>query len=342
MRHPEPWYRKFNDTWYVQLDGKQQKLAKGKDNKPEAFRTFHRLMAGQRVGTPKAISASVLCYLYLEWSREEHKPATQEWYRGQLDSFRKTCGKIEASAVTPSDVSRWLAARKKLAVAAKRQFGPSSKRAAITAIKAVWSWAVKNHHLEKNPLKDIERPAMRRRRALTAAEMAAIFEAVPDRAFRDFLRALRLTGARPGEVAGVTAADVKGDTWVLQVHKTDSTGEDRIIYLNEEMQELSARRAKLHPDGPIFRQHRGGRPWNRNAIRCRFRRLRAKLGLEAGAVCYGIRHAFVTDALEKGVPVATVAQLVGHRDLKMIQQTYSHLNERQQHLRDAARLATEN
>jgi integrase len=164
----------------------------------------------------------------------------------------------------------------------------------------VWNWGLKNGHINKNMLKSMERPPMKRRRPLTKEEMEAIFADVPDRAFLDYLKAMRLTGVRPSEVAKVTAADVRGDSWVLDVNKEDETGEPRVIYLNEEMQEITRRRVALFPEGSIFRPHRGKRPWNRNAIRCRFRLLRAKLGLSAGAVCYGLRHVFVTDALERG------------------------------------------
>jgi site-specific recombinase XerD len=53
-----------------------------------------------------------------------------------------------------------------------------------------------------------------------------------------------------------------------------------------------------------------------------------------------LRHAFVTDALERGVPIATLAQIVGHRDTKMIAQVYSHLHEKKKHLREAVKKAT--
>jgi site-specific recombinase XerD len=52
-----------------------------------------------------------------------------------------------------------------------------------------------------------------------------------------------------------------------------------------------------------------------------------------------LRHLYITDALENGMSLATVAELVGHRDLKMVMQIYSHLSERADHLRDAARTA---
>lgn len=84
----------------------------------------------------------------------------------------------------------------------------------------------------------------------------------------------------------------------------------------------------------------GHRPFSRNGIRCRFRRLRAKLPHLEGVVSYCYRHSFITDALANGVPAATVAELVGHKDLKMIQDHYSHLAEKTQLLRDAAERAT--
>ena len=39
------------------------------------------------------------------------------------------------------------------------------------------------------------------------------------------------------------------------------------------------------------------------------------------------------------MPVATVAELAGHKDLKMIQSHYCHLSEKRKHLQDAARKA---
>jgi integrase len=189
-------------------------------------------------------------------------------------------------------------------------------------------------------VKHHKRPAVRRReKLLTPAEQEALFEAAGDQAFRDLLTALRVTGARPGEVMRVTAADVDPDAcvWVLGRHKTaDKTGKPRVIYLTPAMVGLSRRLCERHPAGPLFR-NRAGRPWNRNAVRCRFRRLREKLGLDPGVVAYAFRHTWATDALERQVPIATVAELMGHSDTSMVSAHYSHLHERREHLRAAAR-----
>ncbi len=93
-----------------------------------------------------------------------------------------------------------------------------------------------------------------------------------------------------------------------------------------------------HPTGPLFRNSRG-KPWNRNAIRCRFRRLRKKLNLDKGVVAYAYRHTYTTAGLEGGVPIATMAELLGHTSTDMINEHYGHLDQRTAHLREAARRA---
>ena len=51
---------------------------------------------------------------------------------------------------------------------------------------------------------------------------------------------------------------------------------------------------------------------------------------------YTYRHSFVTDALENGVGVAQVAELLGHTSTDMVMQHYQHLREKREHLKQAA------
>jgi site-specific recombinase XerD len=96
--------------------------------------------------------------------------------------------------------------------------------------------------------------------------------------------------------------------------------------------------AARHPEGPLFRNSRGT-AWTRNAIRCRFRRLRGKLELGPGVVAYSYRHTFATEGLGAGVDLATMAELLGHVDTTMVSAHYSHLDQKAAHLREAARRA---
>jgi integrase len=341
MRLPEgPWYRAQCDAWYVKIDGRQVRLAKGKANKKAALEAFHRLMALGPAGLPKKseLLTAHVCDLFLKWSERHHDERTFRWYRSFLNSFCncESVGTLAAAEVKPYHVTHWLDEHPKW---------KNSRRCAVICVKRAFNWAHAEGLLKENPLRSLKKPpAVRRERIVTPEEWAALVAAVRDQEFRDFLFALRETGCRPGEVRKVTAEQVNLElgVWVLEQHKTrKKTGLPRVVYLTPGMVELCKRLCERWPEGPIFRgpERKGDRPYSRNALRCRFRRLRVKLPQLKGVISYTLRHTYITDALERGVPVATVAELAGHKDLKMIQQHHAHLSEKRQHLQDAARRA---
>jgi len=106
-----------------------------------------------------------------------------------------------------------------------------------------------------------------------------------------------------------------------------------VVILTPAMVELTRRLMVTHPSGPLFRDRRG-EPWNRNSIRCRFRRVRRHLGLGGDVVAYLYRHAVCTDLLESGVGLAQTAELLGHKGTEMVMRHYNKLKKRRQHLRD--------
>src|SRR5262249_15080935 len=120
-------------------------------------------------------------------------------------------------------------------------------------------------------------------------------------------------------------------------HKTAKrTGKPRIIYLSPPMVEMSRRLVAERPTGPLFPSRQQNRPFSKNAIRTRFRRLRKKLPHLNGVVAYAYRHSYATTALENGVGIAQVAELLGNNDTRMVSRHYSHLNQKVAHMREAA------
>lgn len=76
-----------------------------------------------------------------------------------------------------------------------------------------------------------------------------------------------------------------------------------------------------YPEGPILRNTHG-RPWTKDAINCRFTRLKAELPYRATA--YAMRHTFINEALRNGAPETAIAEVVGHEDTTMINKVYGH------------------
>jgi integrase len=338
MGRPRKPYFRASDRWWVsRFRGQYVKLARGLDNEAAARQRFHELMALEALRAPAespTAATAALLEAFLDWSNRHNEPSTYESYRAFLQSFCDQHGAVPVRDLKPYHVTRWLDGQP--------GWGQSTRRGAITAVKRALNWAVDEGLLPANPLKQVKKPPVKRRdRVLSPQEQQAIAAAPRDQAFRQFLLALEQTGCRPGEVAAVTAAEVDLDagTWTLPRHKTvKKTHKPRVVYLTPPLVELCRRLVAQRPTGPLFLNSRG-RPWSRNAVRCRFRRLRSKLNLGRGVVAYAYRHTFATAGLEEGVSLAAMAELLGHTSTEMVSEHYGHLDQRAAHLREAARRA---
>lgn len=336
MRQPKPWYRTSKNAWFVELGGKQVRLAKGKDSEKEAYEAFYRLMAArpENLPPPDKITVAQLADLFLDHSQRHHAADTYELYRHFLQSFCDSYGRLTAATIKPFHVTRWLDAHPKWT---------SARRHAVMSVKRAYSFADKQGVLSPNPVRAVEQdPVRRRTRVLTREEQDEILGAIKDAPFRQFVTALIESGCRPSEVARVTAANVNLElgVWVFEGHKTaKKTGKPRVVYLTPTLLELTRSLVALYPEGPLFRGPRGKAAFSRNNIRCRFARLRKKLPHLAHFVCYNLRHSYATQALLNGVGVAQVAELLGHASTEMVSKVYGHLAGEVAHMREAARKA---
>lgn len=320
---PRPFFREQRGTWCVQIGKKQHNL--GAD-KAQAFAEYHRLMnsAGHAVAA-STLTAHELCELFLDHVQRHRKPSTYGWYANHLQGFTDRCGNLKARDVKPLHVSGWLDSHP--------TWGPSSRRGAITAVKRCWAWAVEEGRLDANPLGAIKRPPMGRRAGIQDDEAEKVVAAIQSPALRDFVEGMMATGCRPGELSDMKAADVAADGRSIVVRNKLGT---RVVTLTGKAAALVARLASARPEGPIFLNTRG-KPWNRNSLRCAFRQIRKRTGI-AGAVPYAMRHLFGTMAIERGVDSLLVAELMGHKDVSMLQQHYAH--HKAETLRKAAEKAT--
>ena len=341
------WHRTFHGWWYLTLaeggNRQQIKLVKGpndKETKAAAERqAIQELATRQHVEdnadkAPSWATAGHVIRAFLKHSAEEHSKETAAWHRYLLTSFLDLYGKVRLTRLRKMHVRAWLAAK---------GYNPTSANRAVGALKRAFNWAVEEEHIPRNPLAHVRKPkSLVRDRTLTPEERLLILKSIRGPSFRTFVRALTLTGCRPGEVARVTAADVDLDKglWVFHKHKTaKKTGRPRLVFLSPEALDLTKELMDKNPDGPLFLNSRG-KPWTRNAIRIRFRNLRRRHPELKGIVAYSYRSSFATDALEIGVPDTTVAALLGHTNTATLHKHYARLSGRLDHLKDAAARAT--
>jgi integrase len=338
-----PWWRKTNKAWYATIDGKQELLCKAKSKSDRKGRDRADEELGKKLAQRQNLgyNATIVGVFeeFLSWSEKNQAEGTYYGHKLYLQDFLDQAEIAFIRELKPLHVTKWVDGHK--------AWGNASKRGAIISIKRALNWAVEQGMIERNPVAIVKRPPPNRREVLVADDSHKKVLRATDRAFRRVARVLRATGCRPIEVRMVTAKDVNLDlgAWLFPVgHPANKTGRKtkrlRITYLPQSILRLIKALVKRYPTGPLFR-NRFGKPWSCNAIRLRWMRLREKLNLPAGTCSYAYRHTYTTEGLERGVPVATMAELLGHQDLSMISRHYGHLAQKSQHLRDAAEKAAE-
>jgi integrase len=337
-RHPHPWYRKDRDAWFVTVNGRRVKLADGKANRRKALDAFHKLMIGSP-GSTQAGGGFTVAETVDQFLAAVRPPriAERSWeqYESYLKPFAQRWPNLLAGEAAPMHVTDWLAGHPGWA-------SPTTQFNAITAVKRCWKWAFDEGRIAANHISKCRKPTPRTRATIPDPEgVQAMLDGILSPYFRDFMTFLYETGCRPSEAIRLTAHHLELDDGArvarIRGKTTGKTGKFRIIYMSDRAAEIVKRLARQHPRGLLFRNE-DGNGWTRYAINNQMMRLRHRTGLGKEAVAYALRHHWITDALAKGVPIKTVAQLAGHTSTAMIDRVYSHLVDRQSVLQDAADL----
>lgn len=280
--------------------------------------------------------------LFLEMTASSVAPSTLKLYRCYLEKFVTFAGDKALKEVTPAMLLKF-----------------STKYHPVSIVQRLFSWArIEAHLIKRNPLQGM-RKAFRghRRRILSASELARLLRACRP-SFRSFALAMVQSIARPREIREVRWGDIRtsgSPAWSVSdllagraffwfgKFKAQAMRKDRyavrVIPICPRLGRLLAR---LWGDGKgavdvVFRNEEG-KPWTSNAVRCQFRRLRVRAGIGVdvageNVVAYSLRHTSATEAVGAGIKGFTLAELMGHSDIRMTQR-YVHL--RPDHLLDAA------
>jgi integrase len=335
-RHPHPWYRKDRDAWYVTVGGKRIKLADGKANRKAALAAFHKLM----VGTPSSTESGggfltgEVVDLFLGCVRSTVTARTLQGYEEKLRPFAERWPHLPASEAAPMHVTEWLGEHP--------AWGPTTRFNAVTAVKRCWKWAFDEGRIAANHISKCKKPTPKTRANIPDPDgIKAMLDGILSPYFRDLMTFINETGCRPSEATRMTARNLELDEAArvarIRGKTTAKTGKLRVIYMSDRATEIVRRLAAKHPKGLLFRNE-DGNEWTKSAINCQMIRLRRRTGLGKEAVAYALRHHWITDALAKGVPIKTVAQLAGHSSTAMIDRVYSHLVDRQTVLQEAVDL----
>jgi integrase len=254
----------------------------------------------------RTVYGDPIAYLRLDKLRKHHIEA----WRARIEALpalvsRRKEGEKVTRARAPSTVNRDLVP---LRAALSKQLAhgtPNSPAAWQEALKPV-----KNADRQRTLYLDIGE----RRRLLDKIEA----EAMP------FVKAIAMMPLRPGAIAGLNAGDFDKRTRELTIGK-DKTGKPRRIAVPIALAEfLAGQTRNKPPSNPMFMRGSGKR-WTRNDWNDPIRQAAISAGLSPAITAYVFRHSVLTDLVDGGLPILTVAQL-SDTSVEMIERHYGHLN----------------
>lgn len=204
--------------------------------------------------------------------------------------------------------------------------------------------AVDNSLISKNPAKGISEPTGTKntRRALTAREEAAFLAAAKKHQHGLLYMFMWGCGCRPSEAENICGRDIKKIDGRLYLHirGTKTKAADRYVPIPEEVEEMLP--STLDPFLPIVRTKEGNKISARRQ-RGAWQHMEYLMNIELGCrtyrnqlippypladdLCsYCLRHTYCTNLQRRGVDIRTAQRLMGHSDIRMTANIYSHTN----------------
>lgn len=241
--------------------------------------------------------------------------------------LRPALGSIPISSLRPSHVEQLI-----LHVTTQGK-SAQTVRHVIALVSQIWNMAqVHDVASGENPCRRVKKPQQdsRRMRFLTPNEATSLLHVLKGRSKDTYDSAVLslFAGLRAGEIHALTWADVNFEAGTLYI-RDPKNKHSRHAYITAEIAEvLESRRMKWSRSDLIFPTATGGQ---RLAVSDTFEHVVKELGLNRGitdarqkVVFHTFRHTFASWLVQRGTPLYTVAELMGHSSLEMTKR-YAHL-----------------
>ena len=280
-------------------------------------------------GSSEVVTVSEACRRYVIDRRSEKGENTAKDAEGRFrrQVYGSKFGRIELSALKTAHVTDW---RNKLAEVDDDDDDPDAARKAkdstnrnLANLKAALNLAYRMGLVASTAQWDrvsgFEKVGKRRERFLTMTERQKFYAAATPE-LKKLIRALLLTGARPGEIANAKIADLEHTGLLTLDGKTGR----RIVPLSLEALEHLTQCAGTRPaEAPLVARD-DGQAWTRYFWRDAVQVAREAAGLPDDVVLYSLRHCAISEMLVGGIDPMTVARIAG-TSVNMIQRHYGHL-----------------
>ncbi|HEY1430948.1 MAG TPA: tyrosine-type recombinase/integrase [Stellaceae bacterium] len=285
---------------------------------------------------PRRVSTIAVLTAILEeeiWLSKQKSARTRRAYRLDVQHFMRTLAITSPEELRQADHKAVIAWERYMRET--EHVASSTIRRRLAALSSLYKHLVRHGHATRNPVPEVERPAINRDEGSTLAFAKTQARKMLDAPAENTVAGLRdrailsvglQVGLRRAEIASLIVGDLHQNRGYDSLRVQRKGGRRDALAINP--QSAARLRAYLGAaghgndvNGPLFRplRHNGKRRDERrgmdpDAIDRVVRKYAAALGLDRGYSAHSMRATFITTALENGAQLEDVQKAAGHRD----------------------------
>ena len=277
--------------------------------KPTARRNTRR-----RVGLEEAIRQFLT-----DGQARQFTPSTLKFYQARLGKFIQWASQQEIAYLDQISAALF---RQYLLSLQERNLTSQTQLTEARAIRAWINFCVAEGYIAESPLEGVKMPRADKKQpqALSDDDVRALLAAMDDLRDRAMLLVLSDTGLRASEFCTLTVGDLNNLTGEVKI-KRGKGRKDRTVFLGprtrRELARYLAEREDLTPGSPLWINLSTSQRITYSGLRYILRKA-AKRARVSGVSPHALRRTFAINSLRNGMPVHTLAHLMGHEDIDVL------------------------
>lgn len=280
--------------------------------------------------TNKAVTVEGACKSYVTHLKTNNSAASANDADGRFERlvYGKAIGKITLLKLKTSDVKKWLNDQVAGDDEEDLRKSKDSANRNLASLKAALNVALKDRLVSTDAgwktVTKFEGVGRRRTNYLDMRQRQNLIKACPAD-LAAFVKAMLLTGARPGELAKLTVANYDKTQGTIEFNRSThgKTGH-RIATLSTAARQFFNEQAKGKlPTAPLLAREFGDY-WDKDAWKKLYKVALQSAKLPSGVVMYTLRHVAISEMIMGGMDSVFVAKLSG-TSVEMIEKHYGHL-----------------
>jgi site-specific recombinase XerD len=258
---------------------------------------------------------------FLKWDKAEHREHPNSHHRivTSFSSLKEFFGNKPVTMLDEGHIENY-----KMWRVGEHKVRDVTLRHDLHSLSRFFIYAMTQHWARENPVRKVKIPSDKdaiRIHVLTPAEESQYFSrASKNRDLHDVATLILNQGMRPDEVVCLRKEDVEVESGMLYIRHGKSRAARRILHLiNDSRQILSDRIMGKSPWIFPSKRKPGEHITRLNNAHDRVCENATKDGVTLNFVLYDLRHTFATRMAQAGVDLATLAAILGHNSIRIVQ-----------------------